>query len=219
LGTGVATWLATPSGANLAAALTTALPASKGGTGVDGSAAANGTLLIGNGSGYTLATLTQGSGVTITNGAGSITIAATGAPVVARVSTQVDRNATTTKTNITGLSWTLSGSTTYSFVIYLILTSGAGGSEYDFNGGTATATTFNATSCSTTSNNASVFSLNTTALNTALFTGGATCTFTVLQGTITVNAGGTFIPRFSQNTASGTTSVLVGSWGFMVANP
>jgi hypothetical protein len=34
LGTGVATWLATPSGANLASALTTALPASKGGTGL-----------------------------------------------------------------------------------------------------------------------------------------------------------------------------------------
>ncbi len=34
LGTGVGTWLATPSGANLASALTTALPASKGGTGL-----------------------------------------------------------------------------------------------------------------------------------------------------------------------------------------
>lgn len=33
-GTGVTTWLATPSGANLASALTTALPASKGGTGL-----------------------------------------------------------------------------------------------------------------------------------------------------------------------------------------
>lgn len=34
LGTGVGTWFATPSGANLASALTTSLPASKGGTGV-----------------------------------------------------------------------------------------------------------------------------------------------------------------------------------------
>jgi hypothetical protein len=49
----------------------------RGGTGVDGSAAANGTLLIGNGSGYVLTTLTQGAGATITNGAGSITIATT----------------------------------------------------------------------------------------------------------------------------------------------
>jgi hypothetical protein len=39
----------------------------------------NGQLLIGNGSGYTLASLTAGSNVTITPGAGTITIAATGA--------------------------------------------------------------------------------------------------------------------------------------------
>lgn len=46
----------------------------RGGTGVNGSSAGNGTLLIGNGSGYTLANITQGSnqGVTITNGSGSI---------------------------------------------------------------------------------------------------------------------------------------------------
>ena len=49
----------------------------RGGTGVDGSAAANGTLLIGNGTGYSLSTLTQGSGITITNGSGTITVAAT----------------------------------------------------------------------------------------------------------------------------------------------
>lgn len=49
-----------------------------GGTGVDASAAANGALLIGNGSGFSLATLTAGAGVSITNAAGSITIANTG---------------------------------------------------------------------------------------------------------------------------------------------
>jgi hypothetical protein len=50
---------------------------SSGGTGLSGTPTI-GQLLIGNGSGYTLATLTQGSGVTITSGTGSITIAATG---------------------------------------------------------------------------------------------------------------------------------------------
>lgn len=49
-----------------------------GGTNIDASAAANGTLLIGNGSGYTLATLTAGTGIAITNGSGSISIATTG---------------------------------------------------------------------------------------------------------------------------------------------
>ena len=52
-----------------------------GGTGLDTSAAANGTLLIGNGSGLSLATLTAGSNITITNGSGTITIAASGGSV------------------------------------------------------------------------------------------------------------------------------------------
>ena len=50
----------------------------RGGTGIDGSTAANGTLLIGNGSGYTLSTLAAGAGIGITNGAGSITLVNTG---------------------------------------------------------------------------------------------------------------------------------------------
>lgn len=49
-----------------------------GGTGVTGTPT-NGQLLIGNGSGYTLANLTAGSNISITNGAGSISIAATAA--------------------------------------------------------------------------------------------------------------------------------------------
>ncbi|MCK9379237.1 MAG: hypothetical protein M0P97_03815, partial [Candidatus Moranbacteria bacterium] len=47
-----------------------AIVAAYGGTGIDGSAAGAGTLLIGNGAGYTLANLTQGTGITITNGSG-----------------------------------------------------------------------------------------------------------------------------------------------------
>ncbi|MBK9976127.1 MAG: hypothetical protein IPP14_15250 [Planctomycetes bacterium] len=46
-----------------------------GGTGVDGSAAANGTLLIGNGTGYTLTTLSGTTNqVSVANAAGSITL-------------------------------------------------------------------------------------------------------------------------------------------------
>jgi hypothetical protein len=59
-------------------ALTVKITPAQGGTGIDGSAAANGKLLIGNGAGYALANLTAGAGITITNGAGTITIAATG---------------------------------------------------------------------------------------------------------------------------------------------
>lgn len=54
-----------------------ALAVGSGGTGLT-STPTNGQLLIGNGTGYTLATLSAGSGVSITNGAGSISISATG---------------------------------------------------------------------------------------------------------------------------------------------
>ena len=52
------------------------LPIAKGGTNLS-STPTNGQLLIGNGSGFALASLTAGSNVTITPGAGTITIAAT----------------------------------------------------------------------------------------------------------------------------------------------
>ncbi len=54
----------------------TMIGAQYGGTGVNASSALNGQLLIGNGSGFSLATITQGNGVTVSNGAGSISVAA-----------------------------------------------------------------------------------------------------------------------------------------------
>jgi hypothetical protein len=54
------------------------LAVNRGGTGLS-TTPTNGQLLIGNGTGYTLSTLTAGTGINITNGAGSITISNTGA--------------------------------------------------------------------------------------------------------------------------------------------
>jgi len=71
------------------------LPVARGGTGVDGSAAANGTLLIGNGTGYTLGTLTAGAGIDIVNGAGSITLSNTGVTSLAGTANQVNVSAAT----------------------------------------------------------------------------------------------------------------------------
>ena len=68
----------TLSGVNLTTQVTGTLPVASGGT--NQTTFTNGQLLIGNTTGNTLtkATLTAGSGVSITNGAGSITISATG---------------------------------------------------------------------------------------------------------------------------------------------
>jgi hypothetical protein len=53
------------------------IPVTSGGTGLT-TIPTNGQLLIGNGTGYTLNTLGAGSGISVTNGAGTITIANTG---------------------------------------------------------------------------------------------------------------------------------------------
>ena len=60
-----------------AANVTGTVAVANGGTGLT-TTPANGALDIGNGTGFTRATLTAGSGVSITNGAGSISISATG---------------------------------------------------------------------------------------------------------------------------------------------
>lgn len=62
-----------------------ALGVASGGTGVTATPT-NGQLLIGNGTGFTLATLTAGSGVTIVNNAGSISLSAAGLPTMNIVS-------------------------------------------------------------------------------------------------------------------------------------
>ena len=66
--------------------LTNALKVAEGGTGLD-STPTNGQLLIGNGTGFALSTLTAGEGITVTNNAGSITIATSGGGLPAVVVT------------------------------------------------------------------------------------------------------------------------------------
>lgn len=62
---------------DLTTKVTGILPPANGGTGIDGSAAAPGTVLIGNGTGYTLDSLTAGTGIAINNTPGGIEISTT----------------------------------------------------------------------------------------------------------------------------------------------
>ena len=68
-------WLMSPSVIQINS--TTAISVQSGGTGLS-TIPTNGQLLIGNGAGYALNTLTPGAGIGVTNGAGAITVANTG---------------------------------------------------------------------------------------------------------------------------------------------
>lgn len=65
-----------------------------GGTGL-GTAATNGQLLIGNGTGYTLSTITAGTAISVNNGAGSITINNTGVTSLTGTANEVEVSAAT----------------------------------------------------------------------------------------------------------------------------
>lgn len=78
------------------------LGVANGGTGLTATPT-NGQLPIGNGSGYTLATITQGTGITVTNGAGTISVALTNSSVTIG-STSVSLGGTAT--TVAGLTLT-----------------------------------------------------------------------------------------------------------------
>jgi len=90
--------------------LGTALPIASGGTGLT-STPANGQLDIGNGTGFTRATLTPGSGISITNSSGGITIASTVTPGTGTV-TSVAVSGGTTGLTTSGGPITSSGTIT-----------------------------------------------------------------------------------------------------------
>ena len=114
--------------------LTNALGVAYGGTGV-ATTPANGALLIGNGTGYTSATLTAGSNVTITNTSGGITIAASGS------------TNSYTRTSFTATSGQTTFSATYTVGYVEVYLNGVflNGADYTATNGTSVVLTVGAT--------------------------------------------------------------------------
>lgn len=108
-------------------------PVINGGTGL-GTIPTNGQLLIGNGTGYTLRTLTAGTGITINNGAGVISIVNNGVTSVGGTGTVngITLTGTVTSTGNLTLGGTLSG---------VSLTTQVSGTLPIANGGTGTTST------------------------------------------------------------------------------
>lgn len=155
----------------------------------------NGQIPIGStGANPVIAALTAGTGISVTNGAGSITIASTGASSLNSYLAADFTNATTTLNN-TLLSVPLAASTKYGCTAQLFVSDSlaADGVKVDFGGGSATFTNFIAGSNSVLVT--SVTNSSTSTFSNATVTGANLITITA---SIEANGAGTFIIRAAQ---------------------
>lgn len=128
-----------------------------------------------------------------------------------RVTTDFSRTSSTALTAITGLSATLTSGKTYAFKLKIFANSlGSGGMQMDLGGGSATVTDIRGaafigpyTPTSLTTSGDEITALGTNVCND---NNGNEDYFCYIDGIITVNAGGTFIPRFAQSVSSGSAS-------------
>ncbi len=128
-----------------------------------------------------------------------------------RVSTQVD-SVNNTLGTVTGLLQWVEAGKTYHFVAHLDATLDAtGGAKYAINGG-ATATAISYRVRHLGASLAVVSSTRQTSLGSAVnSTAALTDDDVMIEGVITVNAAGTLLVQFAQQSANGTSSILVGS--------
>jgi len=148
----------------------------------------------------------------ITSGGTTVTIDAN-TSIPESFSVASDQTTTSSTLGSTTLSTTLTSSKSYTFEITLFVndSTAADGVKIAFGGGAVTATTFRCQTMIT--DTALLTSSQTTALTStvtaATMTGNA---FVKCSGFIKVNAGGTFIPQFAQNSHStGTLTLYAGS--------
>ncbi len=127
-----------------------------------------------------------------------------------RVVTQLNVTSSVTPVAITGLSATVVAGKTYRFEAKLYNTTDAGGSRTTISGtATATAIIYNTTQYTTGTINVGAQS---TALNAEIAANSNGVGFIDIVGTITVNAGGTLVPKFAQSSSNPVaSSIKVGS--------
>jgi hypothetical protein len=166
-------------------------------------------------------TTTATGGVTLAGGLGvakSVTVGGwyRGGSGTVRLTANVT-NATVTFSNLTDLSVTLVAGRKYTGTLSLRCSDSvaADGIKFDFNGGTATMTTFNAgvtgnvqgATAGVTVSAALATAINFTAMN------GTTDHWITFAVSLVCNAGGTFVPRFAQNAHStGTATAALGGF-------
>ncbi len=131
-----------------------------------------------------------------------------------RVNAQIDVSASTTFANITGLTSTLVTGKYYRVEIFVMInTDAVGGAKMRLSGGSATMTDITLEN-NVIANDLTAFSHTEIigALTTSISDIGNSEIVYSYKGIIKVNTGGTFIPQFAQQAASGTSSVLKGSY-------
>jgi len=177
----------------------TAIGVGYGGTGLTATPS-NGQLAIGNGSGYSLATLTAGTNVSISNTAGGITISAT--PSAGGTVTSVDGSGGTTGLTLTGGPITVSGTLTLGGTLN-VANGGTGAttlSGYLFGNGTS------AVSASTTIPNTAITGLGTMSTQSA---GAVDITGGTINGT---SIGATTTSTGAFTTLNATTGIFGGTF-------
>jgi hypothetical protein len=185
------------------------LPVGNGGTGVT-TTPTDGQLLIGStsGSGYTVATLTQGTNISITNGTGSISIAVSGTPSFATsITTPIVYGGTAASSSLTLQS--TSGVGTTDSILFKVGNNGATTAMTISTAGLVTANNFGSSSSAITGG-----SINGTTVGATTASTGA---FTTLSASSTVSGTG-FSTYLASPPAIGGTAAAAGAFTTLSAS-